>query len=155
MEGGLIGATSGRPLDMVRIASDTPFYVWPFGPARATVTLTDLGTNQRFPHSRIVAYKLGGNPWTWRVEFGVSVLAEEGGQGAPAATFGDKLVDVVPLLKYTISSQNRNQFSNKFAGWEYRLRLPELRDCNLRRALRRHGSAAVVSTLWQDSGHIA
>lgn len=157
MEGGLLGSTSGRPLDMVRIASDTPFYLWPFGPARATVTLTDLGTNQRFPHSRIVAYKLGGVPWTWRMEFGVSVFAEEGGQGAPAATLSDRLVDVIPLLKYTISKQNRNQFSNKFAGWEYRLRLPELSGLQLyaEHQFDDMDPRRWWSTLWQDGGHIA
>lgn len=156
MEGGLLGSTSGRGLDMVRIQTDTPFFLYKLGPARGSFIIADLGPNQRFPHSNIIAYKLSGNPFTSRFELSASVLSEQGGKGAPAATFLDNIVDVIPALKYTLHSKNRNQFSNKFAGWEYRLRLPELSGLQLyaEHQFDDMDPRRWKSTLWEDGGHI-
>lgn len=156
-EGGLLGSSSGRPLDMIRIANDTPFHLWPFGPARGSLIFVDLGPNQRFPHSNIIAYKLVGNPWTSRVEFGVSVLSEQGGRGAIPASMTDHLVDIIPAIKYLLKSKNNAQFSNKFAGWEYRLRLPELSGLQLyaEHQFDDMDSRRWKSTFWEDAGHIA
>jgi hypothetical protein len=160
MEGGLLGSTSGPPLDMIRIANDTPFhapsFLRVFGPLRGMLFVADLGAHQRFPHSNIIAYKLSGTPFTRRFELSASVLSEQGGRGAPAATVWDHLQDLVPALKYALPDNN-TQFSNKFAGWEYRYRVPEWRGLQLYLEHqfddmdpRRWGS-----TLWQDGGHIA
>ena len=156
MEGGLLGSTSGLPLDMLRIATDTPFFLYKLGPARGTFMVTDLGPNQHFPHSNIIAYKLSGNPFVSRFELSASVMSEQGGKGAPAATFLDNLVDVVPALKYTLHSKNRGQFSNKFAGWEYRLRVPELSGLQLyaEHQFDDMDPRRWRSTLWEDAGHI-
>ncbi len=156
MEGGLLGSTSGRPLDMIRLNNDTTFRLWPFGPARAEIVFIDLGPNQRFPHSNIVAYKLAGNPFFARFELSASVLSEQGGRGAPGAATWDYVVDVVPVLKYTRKTKNNSQFSNKFAGWEYRLRLPELSGLQLyaEHQFDDMDSRRWKSTLWQDGGHI-
>lgn len=156
MEGGLLGSTSGRPLDMIRIATDTPFFLYKIGPTRGTFLVADLGPNQTFPHSNIIAYKLSGNPFTWRFELSASVLSEQGGKGAPAATFLDNLVDVIPALKYTLRSKNRGQFSNKFAGWEYRLRVPEWSGLQLyaEHQFDDMDPRRWRSTWWEDGGHI-
>jgi len=156
MEGGLLGSTSGRPLDMVRIATDTPFFLYKIGPTRGTLVVGDLGANQRFPHSTFVAYKLSGNPFVSRFELSASVLAEQGGKGAPGATLVDNIVDLIPALKYTLQTQNRNQFSNKFAGWEYRLRLPELSGLQLyaEHQFDDMDPRRWRSTLWEDGGHL-
>jgi hypothetical protein len=156
MEGGLLGSTSGRPLDMVRIATDTPFFLYKIGPTRGTFIIADLGPNQHFPHSNIIAYKLSGNPFVSRFELSASVMSEQGGKGAPAATLLDNIVDVIPALKYTLHSKNRGQFSNKFAGWEYRLRLPELSGLQLyaEHQFDDMDPRRWRSTLWEDGGHI-
>jgi hypothetical protein len=156
VEGGLLGSTSGRPLDMLRIATDTPFFLYKIGPTRGTFIIADLGPNQHFPHSNVIAYKLSGNPFVSRFELSASVLSEQGGKGAPGATFLDNLVDVIPALKYTLHSKNRGQFSNKFAGWEYRLRLPELSGLQLyaEHQFDDMDPRRWRSTLWEDGGHI-
>ena len=156
MEGGLLGSSSGRPLDMIRIATDTPFFLYKLGPTRGSFIIADLGPNQRFPHSNIVAYKLSGNPFTSRFELSASVLSEQGGDGGPSATLLDNLVDIIPALKYTLHSKNRTQFSNKFAGWEYRLRLPELSGLQLyaEHQFDDMDPRRWRSTLWEDGGHI-
>jgi hypothetical protein len=156
MEGGLLGSSSGRPLDMVRIATDTPFFLYKIGPTRGSLVVGQLGANQRFPHSTFVAYKLSGNPFVSRFELSASVFAEQGGRGAPGATLVDNLVDLVPALKYTLQSQNRAQFSNKFAGWEYRLRLPELSGLQLyaEHQFDDMDPRRWRSTLWEDGGHL-
>jgi hypothetical protein len=160
MEGGLLASTSGPPLDMIRIANDTPFYAPSFlhvlGPIRATLFVADLGTHQRFPHSNIIGYKLSGTPFTRRFELSASVLSEQGGRGAPAATLWDHLEDLIPALKYALPDNN-SQFSNKFAGWEYRYRIPEWRGLQLyaEHQFDDMDPRRWRSTLWEDGGHIA
>jgi hypothetical protein len=160
MEGGLLGSTSGRPLDMVRIANDTPFYAPSFfrhlGPLRGTLVVVDLGPNQHFPHSTLIAYKLSGNPFTPRFELSASVLAEQGGRGAPAGTVLDHIEDLIPVLKYTLPD-NPAQFSNKIAGWEYRYRVPEWSGLQLyaEHQFEDMDPRRWRSTFWEDGGHIA
>jgi hypothetical protein len=163
MEGGLLGSTSGRALDMARVANDTPFYAPSFlrhlGPLRGTLLVADLGRNQVFPGSYIIAYKLSGNPFTPRFEFGVSVLSEQGGHGAPSTTILDRFIDDIPLLQYTLPAgdKSHDQISNKFAGWEYRYRIPEWRGLQLyaEHQFDDMDPRRWKSTLWQDGGHIA
>jgi hypothetical protein len=158
MNGGLITSTSGRPLDMVRLSSDRPFYVpilTPiFGPAQGSFVFADLGPNQNFPHAKIAAFKLSGRP-TARFEIGVAVLSEQGGQGAPAASWVDRVSDVLPLVE-AIFPRNRPQFSNKFAGLDFRYRVPRAHGLQL---YSEHIFDDVDprrwhSTLWEDGGHV-
>lgn len=158
MDGGMLGSTSGRPLDMLRLANDTPFTIPHFAPARGEVVFIDLGPNQRFPHSNIVAYKLSGNPFfLWRFELSASVLAEQGGYGGPHASLLDHLVDIVPPLKYPLRQKNRSQFSNKFSGMDARFRIPEWSGLQLyaETQLDDADPRRWWSTFWQDAGHIA
>jgi hypothetical protein len=156
MEGGLLGSTSGRPLDMIRIANDTPFFLWPFGPARASIVAIDLGPNQTFPHSKIIGYRLSGNPFWARFELSASVMSEQGGSGSPSVSLFNRLIDLVPAIEYPLKSKANVQFSNKFAGWEYRLRLPELSGLQLyaEHQFDDMDSRRWKSTLWEDGGHI-
>jgi hypothetical protein len=160
MNGGLLGSTSGRPLDMVRVANDTPFFAPSFfrhlGPLRGTLIVADLGPNQHFPHSNLIAYKLSGTPFTSRFELSASVFAEQGGRGAPAGTLLDHIEDLVPVLKYTLPD-NITQFSNKFAGWEYRYRVPEWSGLQLyaEHQFDDMDPRRWASTFWDDGGHIA
>ena len=157
MEGGLLGSTSGRPLDMLRLANDTPYTIPHFAPVRGEVVFIDLGPNQRFPYSNIIAYKLSGNPFFLsRFELSASVLSEQGGYGGPHASLIDHLVDIIPPLKYPLHSKNRDQFSNKIAGMDGRLRIPEWSGLQLyaEAQLDDADPRRWWSTFWQDGGHV-
>jgi hypothetical protein len=160
MGGGLLFSSSGRALDMIRLANDTPLYAPSFlrilGPLRGTLLYADLGPNQRFPHSNVIAYKASGNPFTWRFELAATVLGEQGGRGGPQASVGDYIIDLIPILKYAVSNKNRSQFSNKFAGVDYSLRVPELGGMRIyfEHTLDDADPRRWGSTFWSDAGHI-
>jgi hypothetical protein len=65
-------------------------------------------------------------------------------------------VDIIPALQYPLPRKNRSQISNKFAGWEYRVRIPEWRGTQI---YVEHGFDDMDprrwgSTFWSDGGHI-
>ena len=158
MEGGLLFSSSGRPLDMLRISTDLPFRGWFIkgtSPMRGSIVAAHLGERQHFPNSFLIAYKLSGHPFTNRVELAASVLGVQGGRGAPPGSFLDHVQDLIPPLKYMFPD-NTTQFSNKMAGWEYRLRLPELSGLQLyaEHAFEDMDPRRWGSTFWEDGGHI-
>jgi hypothetical protein len=57
----------------------------------------------------------------------VSVLNQMGGRGAPSASFGDRLLDLVPIIDPLFIGRRDIEISNKFAGWDVRLRFPSAR----------------------------
>lgn len=124
--GGITLSRNARPLDAIRIANDRP-YTLPWllrflGPLRGTAFIADLGPNQRFPHSRLIEYKLSGAILPW-FEFGSTVQDETGGRGAPPASFLDRIQDAYPLFDI-LRTKSEYQFSNKMAGFDARLRFP-------------------------------
>jgi hypothetical protein len=129
IDGGLVFSSSGPPLDMVRVSSEAPFRApWVFrrlGPLRASAFLADLGSDQDIPHATLFAYKLSGQILPW-FELASFAVGEQGGVGAPHVRFTDYVVDLIPVVKYSIRHKNRSQFSNKFAGIDWRLRVPPL-----------------------------
>lgn len=158
MEGGLLFSSSGKPLDMVRLSTDLPFKGWFIkgtSPMRGSLIAADLGSRQYFPHSILIAYKLSGHPFTNRFELAASVLGVQGGRGAPPGSLSDHVMDLIPPLKYLLPD-NTAQFSNKMAGWEYRLRLPELRGLQVyaEHAFEDMDPRRWKSTFWEDGGHI-
>jgi hypothetical protein len=158
MEGGLMFSSSGKPLDMLRISTDLPFLGWFIkgtSPMRGSIVAAHLGRNQHFPNSYLIAYKLSGHPFTNRVELAASVLGVQGGRGAPPGSFVDHAMDLIPIFKYLLSD-NTVQFSNKMAGWEYRLRIPEWSGLQLyaEHAFEDMDPRRWASTFWEDGGHI-
>lgn len=158
--GGLSVSANSPPLDMLRIESDAPFVLpWIFrlvGPVRASLFIADLGVHREYPHSKLVGWKVSALP-SRRVEIGVTVIDETGGEGAPPASFVDRVTDVVPIIDALFRNKSDFQFSNKLAGGDIRLRIPEARglelygetlfdDFDLRR---------VTSSIWEDNGMIA
>ncbi len=88
-----------------------------------TLFVADLGTtDQVYPHAKLAGYQLSMLP-TSRVELGAELIDETGGDGAPGASFLQRVDDALPLLD--VLSPNF-QFSNKMAGLDTRLSLPEL-----------------------------
>jgi hypothetical protein len=117
-------------LDMVKLASDLPFRLpWVFralGPTRASFFIADLGDRQNFPGAKLTGYKFSFLP-SARAELGVSVLNQMGGRGAPAASFGDRLLDLIPIIDPLFIGNRDIQISNKFAGMDLRVRFPAAR----------------------------
>jgi capsule assembly protein Wzi len=115
---------------MVKLASDAPFrmpwFLRGLGPTRASFFIADLGDRQNFPGAMLIGYK-----WSFltspRVEFGVSVTNQMGGRGAPTAAFGDRLLDLVPIIDPLTLGSRDIEISNKFAGMDVRVRFPSTR----------------------------
>lgn len=158
--GGLVGSTSSRPLDMVRLSNDTPFYAPSFlhalGPMKGTLFAVDLGPNQTFPHSLVISYKLAGNPFTPLFEVSATVMAELGGKGAPRTALRNRIIDIIPILQYTLSHKSHDQISNKFSGVDASVRLPQLRGARLyvESMLDDADKRRWGSTFWQDAGYV-
>jgi hypothetical protein len=115
---------------MVKLASDLPFrmpwFLRSLGPTRASFFLADLGERQNFPGAKLIGYKWSFLP-SPRLELGVSVVNQMGGQGAPAASFGDRLLDLIPIIDPLFIGKRDIQISNKFAGMDLRVRFPAAR----------------------------
>ncbi len=132
IEGGMLLSTSGRPLDAVTIAVDHPFQFphpiqW-LGQFRGTILVADLGARQNFPHAKIVAYK-GSSAVTSFLELGISMMVQQGGRGAPGASFTDHFFDFFPFRND--KRANPPQFSNKLGGFDARVRIPMLHNAQL------------------------
>jgi capsule assembly protein Wzi len=158
--GGLSVSMNAPPLDLVRLQSDAPFVLpWVFrlaGPVRAELFMADLGIHREFPHAKLVGWKLSALPWR-RVELGITVLDETGGEGGPPASFVDRLTDVFPFIDALFRNKSDFQFSNKLAGGDIRLRIPEARGLELygESLLDDFDLRRVKSSLWEDNGLIA
>jgi len=158
MAGGLLLSTSGRPLDMIRVATARPWRApWVFrwlGMLRGSAFLADLGPHQNFPHAKIAAYKLSGDVTSY-FEFSAAVLVHEGGRGSPSVSPLDRLIDFIPAIKYAIHGDS-TQFSNKLAGFDSRFRIPALHGLQLytEHVFDDADPRRWKSTLWQDTGHI-
>jgi hypothetical protein len=156
--GGLLLSSNAPPLDHLRVSIDRPAKLpWIFGllgPLRGTAFIADLGPRQNFPHAKLIGYKLSGaiHP---RFELGAQVIDQMGGRGSPPGLFRDRLYDLMPLIDIFRTSEY--QFSNKFAGIDFRWRWPRAAGFEL------FGDGAVddldarrwKSTFLEDAGYIA
>ena len=126
--GGLILSTNAAALDMVRFSMQRPAALpsWfrRLGPVHAMVLIADLGSErQNHPHAKLVGYRMSIAPHR-NFEFGVQVLDETGGRGAPGASFGDRVLDAIPPIDAWRTGSDF-QFSNKLAGVDARWRMPD------------------------------
>jgi hypothetical protein len=130
MRGSLSVSDNAPGFDMVKLASDLPFrmpwFLGGLGPTRASFFVADLGDEQNFPGAVLIGYKFSFLP-SRRVEFGVSVSNQMGGRGAPSASFGDRLLDLVPIIDPLTLGSRDIEISNKFAGMDVRVRFPSAR----------------------------
>lgn len=117
------------PFPAIQLSTDTPVTMpWLLryaGPVRATLFVADLGAAQVPSHTRLAGWQASMQPWS-RFELGVAVLAQEGGNGGPPATFFKRIVDLLPLIDALAPQHADLAFSNKLAGGNLRLRMPEL-----------------------------
>jgi hypothetical protein len=125
--GGLLLSANAPALDMVRVSMQRPAALpWWFrrlGPVHAMLFVADLGSGrQNHPHAKLVGYRMSIVPHR-NLEFGVQVLDETGGRGAPGASFGDRVLDAIPPIDAWRTGGDF-QFSNKLAGVDARWRMP-------------------------------
>jgi hypothetical protein len=155
--GGLVLSSNAPPLDMIRLSIDRPARLpWIFGlvgPVRGTAFIADLGPHQNFPHAKLIGYKLSAAVHP-QFELGVQVIDEMGGRGSPPGSFGDRVLDLMPLFDIFRSSDFL--FSNKYAGIDFRWRLPRAAGFELffDGAVDDLDARRWKSTLLEDAGYI-
>jgi len=159
--GGLLLSENAPPLDMIRLATDQPAALpWVFrylGPLQAMVLVADLGvTDQAHPHSKLVAYRVEAHPHPL-FEFGVEVLDETGGNGAPPASFADRAADAFPIIDVAFRPNSDFLFSNKLAGVDFHFRAPSVLglDAYAEGVVDDFDTRRFHSTIFQDGGGIA
>jgi len=158
--GGLMMSENAPTMNLVRVSNDAPASLpWLFhylGPIRASLFVADLGdTRQIHPRAKLAGYHIAMLPHP-RFEIGAEVLDAMGGRGGQPASFGDRIVDAVPLIDAIFRSGTDFQFSNKLAGIDFHWRMPGWRGFEL------YGEGAaddfdirrLRSVLLEDSGYI-
>jgi len=161
--GGSVVSTNAPALDALTITNDRParlpFFGW-LGPMRGTLFVADLGPHQNFPHAKLAGWKVSILPHP-NFEFALHVESQTGGDGGPAASFVDRALDLVPpiggLRNLFSNGAGNTDFSNKFAGFDVRLRIPRARGLDI------YGNAAdddfdarrLGSSLFSDGGVVA
>jgi hypothetical protein len=160
---GLLNSNNSPALTLIKLSSEQPFsFPWVFrrlGPTRFSLFYSDLGADQNFPHAYAIGYRASILPTNY-LELGASVYTKSGGRGAPPATLTARLVDLLPFLDASaynnvFGARGNFQFSDHYAGFDGRLRLPSLganvfwevllNDFDVRR---------LKSVFWEDAGHV-
>jgi hypothetical protein len=132
---GLFLASDAPALDQVSLAGDEPFRLPGFldrlGPTQGTIFLADIGASAVRSHSRLLGYKLSVQPDP-SFEIGGSFLNHFGGEGAPSASTGSRIVDFLPFVdifrkhNYLDSSRALDVESDKLLGVDARWRIARL-----------------------------
>lgn len=157
--GALFISGNASPFPGLVVGTDTAFTMpWLFrlaGPVRMTGVLADLGPSQDPPHARLAGWLVSIQPWS-RFELGVSVLVQTGGNGGPPATFLERVVDLFPAIDALHPAAADLEISNKIAGGNLRLRLPELSglDVYYELAIDDFDGRRLKSSFIDDMGHL-
>ena len=115
-------------LDIVRISNDRARVaamgaLRGLGPTRASLFVADLGdTRQIHPRTRIAGYHVAILPHP-KFEVGAEVIDAMGGNGGQPASFGDRVLDAVPIFDM-FRRHSDFEFSNKMAGVDAHWRVP-------------------------------
>lgn len=151
------------PFPALSLGNDTSITLpWLFrlaGPVHGTVFLGDLGPSQDPPHAKLAGWQVSIEPW-WRMELGVSVLTQTGGEECEShgtcATFFRRVVDLFPIIDALAPQHADLQISNKLAGGNLRLRFPELSGLDLFYELQidDFDGRRLRSSFVDDAGHL-
>ena len=157
--GALFISGQASPAPALVLSSDTAFTLpWLFrlaGPVRLIGVLADLGAAQNPPRAKLAGWHVSIQPWT-RFELGVSVLAHTGGGGEiPRVSFIERFADLFPVIGAAFPSYN-NPISNKLAGGNLRVRMPEWAGLDLYYELQLDDfdGRRLVSSFVDDAGHL-
>jgi Capsule assembly protein Wzi len=128
--GGLLLSNDAPALNLVRLSNDHPWAAplvsRVFGPLRGSLFLADLGAEHvPHPRSKLIGYHIAALPHP-QLEIGVQVVDAMGGNGGQPASFGDRLLDAVPIVD-ALRTSSDFQFSNKLAGVDLHWRMPRWR----------------------------
>ena len=141
--GGVLLSGRARALDQVSLGSDGTFrFPWilrHLGPARLSLSVARLEGARAVPHSFIVGYRLNVKPAPG-LELGLSALVHSGGEGAPGASFGRRILDHLILVE-GVTETSDLEISNKFVEGDVQWRIPGTR-----------GSRAYLSIALDDLG---
>ena len=100
-DAGPLLSNNSRGLDMVRLSRESPWRLpWLFrllGPVTGAAWVADLGSDRFIPHSKLIGFELGARPNRY-IELGLSLLNQQGGEGAPEASWGDRLRDIFLVM---------------------------------------------------------
>ena len=100
-DAGPLLSNNSRGLDMVRLSRESPWALpWLFrflGPVTGAAWVADLGSDRFIPHSKLIGFELGARP-TRYLELGLGLLNHQGGEGAPEASWGDRLRDIFLIM---------------------------------------------------------
>ena len=121
-------------LNLVRLSNDRPLVLpWVsrvLGPMRGALFVADLGPNHLpHPHSKLIGYHIAALPHP-QFEIGVQVTDAMGGNGGQPASFGDRVLDAIPVVD-ALRTSSDFQFSNKLAGVDLHWRMPRWRGFEL------------------------
>ena len=125
--GGLLLSENAPPLDMIRVWNErawrVPLISRLLGPVQGSLFIADLGkTRVNFPHTKLIGYHVSTLPHS-NLELGFEVLDAMGGTGGQPASFGDRVLDAVPVFD-AFRTGSDFQFSNKLAGVDMHWRMP-------------------------------
>ncbi|MHC4997108.1 MAG: capsule assembly Wzi family protein, partial [Planctomycetota bacterium] len=131
---GMILSGNARGFDMVKLTNEPwvpPWIFRYFGPTKGTVFLatTVADRDRHFVNSYVFGYKVSFQPATW-LELAATFMVEAGGEGAPEASFGDRLTDHLFFVDLFVTDADVF-FSNKIGGGEFRIRVPGARGLQL------------------------
>lgn len=158
--GGLLMSENAPAMDMIRIENDRPFALpWLFGlvgPIRATGFVAELGASQVHPNAKLAGWHVALLPHP-QLELGVEVIDAMGGRGGEPASFGDRLLDVIPIIDGFFRRNSDFEFSNKMAGVDFHWRMPAWRGFELydETVVDDLDPRRLKSSLLEDGGHLA
>jgi hypothetical protein len=124
--GGTVLSRNPRGMEQARVASASPFRLpGPFrgwGLVEASATLGDMGSDREFPGAKFVLLEWTLKPVRY-FEFGAGLLNVQGGEGAPAASFGERLRNVFITF---YESGGDEPISEKLATVHGRITIPSV-----------------------------
>jgi hypothetical protein len=128
-DAGLLFSDNGPPLDMILLQNEELFRI-PLlhrllGPARFSAFFSDLGPEQNFPHAKLYGNWLTFRP-ARRLELGGGFIVQDGGEGGPEQSIWERVGDYLLFVDVLFQSGTDFQASNKIAGIDFRLWLPEI-----------------------------
>jgi hypothetical protein len=129
--GGLIFSNNARPMDMLRLGSQSPFFLpWIFrylGPNSMQVFFADLGPERDYPHSILSGYKWSIRPVSF-LELGLQHTVMMGGDGANDPSFWEAIGEFTGILSAVTKNNRSGAFTDRLFSLETRITLPFLRN---------------------------
>jgi len=96
-DSGPLLSNNSKGLDMVRFSRESPWLLGFLGSVTGAAWVVDLGSQRRVPHSKLIGFEVGVRPMQY-LELGLSLINQQGGEGSPEASFGERLRDIFLIM---------------------------------------------------------